>query len=362
MIKPSSVREKGEPASKTPTLLDKLEQISKISVPVMIPLVVALIGYVGSDLLNVRQNVIEQKKVDLEYVKIAKDIVSNVKPETDARIVNWAYQTLFQLSPIKVAREDVDDLSNRRVPLPTANPSVVGGTSSPKTEWPWLVALSTVDFPFPFCNGTLIAPSIVLTAAHCVTGPREITIVNPVEDGGQLRIRAHIPIKKIIVHPEFSKERVERHNIALLQLGATLPPPFAAISLEKSADPAPGAPAWVAAFDFSSFPKINLLQATMPVVTQQACAATYGDKVTADDNICAGFQGGGVDACQGSSGAPLVALNSTGRKYQIGIVTWGEGCAQPEKYGVYTRVSSYANWIKQIAPDVLTDTDAPSYR
>jgi secreted trypsin-like serine protease len=349
-------------------LLDKLEQISKISVPVMIPLVVALIGYVGSDLLNARQNVIEQKKVDLEYVKIAKDIVANVKPETDARIVNWAYQTLFQLSPVKVAQEDVNDLSDRRVPLPTANQQgVVGGISSPKAEWPWVVGLSAVQHPLLiFCNGTLIGPRTVLTAAHCVstTPPQKITIVNPFEDGKEFRIGRSIPVTKIIVHPNFvslPQSSTIQHNIALLELGVALPPPFAPISLQKSSDPPPGSPAWVAAFDTVSSQKINLLQATIPIVDPQTCAATYGDKVSAGD-ICAGFRGGGVDTCAGSSGGPLAVLNSMGKKYQVGIISWGEGCAQPEKYGVYTRVSSYADWIKQTVPGVVSEAPISAYR
>ena len=109
---PKVVNEKGP--AQIPRLLDKLEQVSRISVPIMIPVVVALIGYFGNAFLNGRQNVIEQKKIELEYVKIAKDVVSNVKPEADTRIVRWAYNTLFQLSPVKLSQEDVDDLSKQR--------------------------------------------------------------------------------------------------------------------------------------------------------------------------------------------------------------------------------------------------------
>ena len=86
MVDPRKTGNKSTGAA--PTLLDKLEQISRISVPLMIPVVVALIGFVGNEFLKTSQNVIEQKKIDLEYVKIAKDVVSNVKPETDTRIVN----------------------------------------------------------------------------------------------------------------------------------------------------------------------------------------------------------------------------------------------------------------------------------
>ena len=105
------------PAPK-PTLLDQLEQLSKIATPVMIPVVIAILGFFGNELINARQNAIESKKIDLEYVKIAKDILSSVKPDTDPKITRWAYETLFKLSPVAVSTEVVEELSTKRVPLP----------------------------------------------------------------------------------------------------------------------------------------------------------------------------------------------------------------------------------------------------
>jgi secreted trypsin-like serine protease len=51
-----------------------------------------------------------------------------------------------------------------------------------------------------------------------------------------------------------------------------------------------------------------------------------------------------------------VLLSGAGRKYQIGIVSLGEDCSVPGAvYGVYTRVSSYADWIRQVVPNVLSE-------
>ncbi|MED6234256.1 hypothetical protein ATANTOWER_025483, partial [Ataeniobius toweri] len=63
--------------------------------------------------------------------------------------------------------------------------------------------------------------------------------------------------------------------------------------------------------------------------------------------LCAGLLEGGKDSCQGDSGSPMVSKQG-GRWIQAGIVSFGEGCAEPNFPGVYTRVSQYENWINSI--------------
>lgn len=350
---------RGETAHKRSTFLDKLEQISKISVPIMIPIAVALIGYFGSDLLNARQTVIEQKKIELEYVKIAQGVLSNVKPETDTRIVNWAYQTLFQLSPVKVSEEDIAYLSQKRAPLPSSSPtsSIPGGIPADESDWPWLIVLSNkqYDLQGAFCHGVLLSPTIVLTAAHCVdVNAENIEVLRPVT-GRSLKGATKVQVAKIIVHSGYST-RTSQNDIAILTLARPLPPPFATISTERATDPSSGALAQVAAFDLLSPGEDKpLLQAAVPIVDNERCLARYNERYFAETEICAGFAEGGGDACQGAGGGPLVTLDRHGRKYQIGIVSWGEGCARPGTYGVYTRVSSYADWIKRSVPVALNE-------
>ena len=323
----------------------------------MIPVVVALVGYFGNDLLNRRQNIIEQKKVDLEYVKIAKDVVSNIKPDADTRLVAWAYQTLFQLSPVKVSDKDIDNLSKRRVPLPSSTPpTVLGGTSSPISDWPWLVSI--YDAGHFVCNGTLIAPRMVLSTAICVARGKSTSYeaATVTDDGRSLRIARRIPVTKITVHPAFAKD-TGKNDIAILELGTALPPPFATISARKSADPGVGILAQVAALDFRS-QSGNLLQTEVPIGDDAACATAYGGKFEPERTICTGIEGGGATACPGtgSAGGPLVIPSGAGRKYQIGIVSMAEDCSKPgAAYGFYTRVSFYADWIRQIVPDVLAE-------
>jgi secreted trypsin-like serine protease len=69
--------------------------------------------------------------------------------------------------------------------------------------------------------------------------------------------------------------------------------------------------------------------------------------------MCAGLPNGGTDACQGDSGGPLVSLES-GVPTQVGIVSWGEGCALPGKYGVYANVLALRGFIIRHVPDIQT--------
>ncbi|PZC78907.1 hypothetical protein B5X24_HaOG200438 [Helicoverpa armigera] len=96
----------------------------------------------------------------------------------------------------------------------------------------------------------------------------------------------------------------------------------------------------------------TLQEVKVPIVSNAECKdRSYGRRVT-DNMMCAGEPDGGRDACQGDSGGPLHVFNETTEKYQeVGVVSWGEGCARPDKYGVYSRVNRYLTWIKSNTAD-----------
>jgi secreted trypsin-like serine protease len=75
-------------------------------------------------------------------------------------------------------------------------------------------------------------------------------------------------------------------------------------------------------------------------------AASYNNRIL-PTMLCAGRARGGIDACQGDSGGPLIRGGEPGDAVLVGIVSFGDGCARPNKFGVYTRVSSYRGWIKE---------------
>jgi len=99
-------------------------------------------------------------------------------------------------------------------------------------------------------------------------------------------------------------------------------------------------------------PPWRACEVDIQVIEPAECKAVYQSlQVLAftigDTEICAIGLTGGKDSCFGDSGGPLVVAANNDRGYaQVGIVSWGPQCGNPPYPGVYTRVSSFSNWIK----------------
>jgi len=97
---------------------------------------------------------------------------------------------------------------------------------------------------------------------------------------------------------------------------------------------------------YSGGPSPNtLMQASVPLVSKGRCDNAYPDSID-DSMLCAGLDEGGIDACQGDSGGPLVC-EFDGTWYLEGVTSWGEGCALPNKYGVYAKVRHFISWLSR---------------
>ncbi|MEU1503154.1 serine protease [Streptomyces sp. NPDC005732] len=247
-------------------------------------------------------------------------------------------------------------------PAPAATGDVIiGGQPVDIAQSPWTVALSSRDRfggtrAGQFCGGAAIAPTLVLTAAHCL-GP--LVLGGPPEKVRDLRIIAgredllsdkgkEIPVSKTWVNPAYDAA-ANSGDFAVLTLASPLPQ-SSVVRMAGAGDAAyaPGTQAAVYGWGDTSGDgdyALTLRSVGVSVLSDAVCERAYPGNADgtyrAASMLCAGEIEGGRDACQGDSGGPLVA---GGRL--IGLVSWGSGCGQPGSPGVYTRVSEVAKVLR----------------
>uniref|UniRef100_A0A8C3X0Y3 Coagulation factor XI n=1 Tax=Catagonus wagneri TaxID=51154 RepID=A0A8C3X0Y3_9CETA len=233
-------------------------------------------------------------------------------------------------------------------------PRIVGGSKSVPGEWPWQI---TVHITSPtqrhLCGGSIIGNQWILTAAHCL---------NEVESAKVLRVYSGIlnqseikedtsffGVQEVIIHDQFEMAETG-YDIALLKLETTI---NYTDSQRPICLPSKGdrnviyTDCWVTGWGYTKLrDKIqNTLQkAKVPLLTNEECQAGYRRHRITNKMVCAGYKEGGKDACKGDSGGPLSCKHNE-VWHLVGITSWGEGCAQRERPGVYTRVVEYVDWI-----------------
>lgn len=234
------------------------------------------------------------------------------------------------------------------------NARIVGGQEANPGDWPWQALLQTPRGS-QFCGGTLIHPQWVLSAAHCVerSKPKDIVIRMGahyrVEKSSTSKNEQKFKVTKIITHESYNKPLQLSHDVALLKLesSATLND-FTNLACLPSTNPTTGSfcaiTGWGTLKQNGGQPaKLQVVR--VPIIQQETCQRYY-PKAIHGSMVCAGFSEGGKDSCQGDSGGPMVCKGTDGRYSLHGVTSWGSGCAQPRKPGVYARVSFLLKWIK----------------
>ncbi|MFI2432942.1 S1 family peptidase [Streptomyces sp. NPDC018693] len=229
-------------------------------------------------------------------------------------------------------------------PSATAAPQpIVGGTTTTTTSYPFMMQITDAS-QNQFCGGTLVSPTKVVTAAHCMVG--ETTSSIRVVGGRTYRNGTNgtvSRVSKIWIHPNYTTA-TRGEDVAVLTLSTSMPyTPVSYVSSSDTSVYAAGTTARIIGWGTTSSggsSSNQLRTATVPTVSDTSCRSSYGSSYVASEMVCAGYTSGGVDTCQGDSGGPLLIGGVL-----AGITSWGEGCASAGYPGVYTRLTTFSSLV-----------------
>lgn len=269
-------------------------------------------------------------------------------------VVNWIFSGVWTASAQSCGRP------------PAAQNRIVGGDDATVAEWPW-----QVDIQKSFehvCGGSIITSNWIISAAHCFPNPSDLGSYTIYAGRHQLNnINQHESshsVRRIVIADGYVEPHSGR-DVALVQLST---PVTWSDYVHPVCLPAAGTlfpsgmmcfvTGWGNVRDDVPLSGVGTLQEVeVPILSQSSCQDMYNlnPKEQIDilyDMICAGYQEGGKDSCQGDSGGPLVCQMVNGTWVQAGVVSFGLGCAHANQPGVYSRLTSYADFIRSTVPEV----------
>lgn len=198
-----------------------------------------------------------------------------------------------------------------------------------------------------------------MSAAHCFQGqtPTRVTCGDWKLDVTDTDEKSLV-VSSVVNHPGYISNTFE-NDIAVVKVVGSMPcsqgkiwpaclPNAAKYTYEGWADTVVSGWGTIA---YQGETSNTLKYVKVPPVSDATCNAadSYGGSIVSDQMICAGLAAGGKDACQGDSGGPLVtkATGVDSGYSLIGVVSFGNGCAAANFYGVYAEFSNYMEWVAQ---------------
>ena len=270
------------------------------------------------------------------------------------------------------AGEVAGQRSEPQPPPPSRDGRIVGGSAATSAEYPWQAAIAFNDASFAgngferqFCGGTLVAPNVVITAAHCLYDNPDPIGFNPPgtyetftgrttlssAEGQVIEWSDYYYFTDDAGVPLFNPSTFEFDAVFVVLAATSSSPPIKVAGADEAATWSAGRSAWISGWGDTAAGAADyqdvLRAAQVQVIGDDFCAgpASYGAAFDARLMVCAGVPGGGIDACQGDSGGPLVvpvvggASRASGTWRLVGDTSWGIGCAAAQFPGIYGRIA-----------------------
>ena len=183
----------------------------------------------------------------------------------------------------------------------------------------------------------MIAPDLVLTAAHCGGGLDDV-IVGAYKSGSTANGAVRVATTKAVAHPKYNKN-TDEWDFMLLKLASPVNNREVVLLNFDAAKPTNGQALTVIGVGELSeggSTASTLQEVVVNSIPTSECnkAAMYNGDIYDQSMFCAGVSGGGKDSCHGDSGGPIV-IQQNGQDVQVGVVSWGDGCALANAPGTY---------------------------
>ena len=230
-----------------------------------------------------------------------------------------------------------------------------------KGDFPWMAQLWFIPHGKLYCGGSILNERWILTATHCIKDKNAKAADLKIQVGDYDRLlpeqeQAVYDVEEVITHPDFDYDTFD-NDVALIKVSrpieftnyirpVCMPPKKLSKAMLQVGTYGTVAGWGKESEESETYPRF-LKEITVPVRGQKTCRRSTNFSITAN-MFCAGYEEANKgDACEGDSGAPFVMKHSDGRWYVLGIVSWGEGCDNKDKFGFYTRLHRYTAWVKK---------------